>query len=138
MISRRETDSKDTPQPQPLHRIAQIRREKGLKLSVIARQMGCTVAELRQQENGARDLQITELMEWQRILDVPLYELIIDPTLPPEPEQEQLAKLLETAAALRGCSRSVAEQAFAEMLVEQLTGMLGKYAQQAQARTEGD
>ncbi len=60
----------------PLHRLAEVRRQEGLKLRTIARRLGIPVAKVLEQERPATDLRLSDLYRWQDALGVPVSELL--------------------------------------------------------------
>jgi len=110
-----------------LHRIRVVRRQQGFSLRAVARQFGTSVREVKKQERETTDLQLTDLYNWQRILDVPVSELLVDPEMAlshPVKERAQLLRLMKTAAAILERSRSVAVRRMAQALVDQLVEMM--------------
>src|SRR6516225_7670740 len=60
------------------HRIAEVRRSQGVSRRTIARRMNLEPAEVRRQEDQHCDLPLSVLHQWQKALDVPLSELLIE------------------------------------------------------------
>src|SRR5690349_17681600 len=67
----RENDS-----PRTFHRIAEVRQQQNLSLRTVSRRTGVEVKELRRQEAASSDLLLSELLLWQKALDVPLVDLL--------------------------------------------------------------
>ncbi|MEM9659715.1 MAG: helix-turn-helix transcriptional regulator, partial [Planctomycetota bacterium] len=63
-------------EPQPLHRIREVRQQQGVSLRSAARKLGLPMQEVRHQENPHQDLLLTQLASWQAALDVPLADLL--------------------------------------------------------------
>lgn len=106
-----------------LHRIREIRLREGVSLRSAARQMGTDIRSLRLQEQESTDLRLSDLHKWQKALDVPLTELVVDDELPlsqPVMERARLIRLMKTAAAIHERAPSPAIKRMAQMLVEQL------------------
>ncbi len=108
--------SRDFPQDQ-LHRVAEVRQQQGLSLRSIARQTGIDVRRLREEESGEHDLRVSELLRWQRVLGVPIADLLVDPGMPlssPILHRARLVRVMKTAKARRGtgpqCFREAARQ----------------------------
>ena len=98
-----------TGQPgQPLHRIQEVRRLQGMSLRTAARQIGTDIRSIRAQEQATTDLRLTDIYRWQRALDVPIAELLVD-------EDESLQKRLvakrcdDARRFVAGGSREVVE-----------------------------
>lgn len=108
---------------QKLHRIATVRQEQGVSLRSVSRQMGRTMSTVRAQEDEHEDLRISDLIQWQKVLGVPLQDLLVEgePALSrPVMERARLVRLMKTAAALVESVQSDGTKRMAEMLVRQL------------------
>ena len=69
----------DSTTPQVvLHRLAEVRRAKGMPRRVLAQRLGISVQELRLKEESA-DLSISTLCQWASVLNVPITELVVEP-----------------------------------------------------------
>jgi len=60
----------------PLHRIADVRRRQGISVRSAARRMHTSIDQVRRQEEPANDMLLSELLRWQRALDVPLADFV--------------------------------------------------------------
>lgn len=110
-----------------LHRIREIRLREGVSLRSAARQMGTDIRSLRLQEQESTDLRLSDLHKWQKALDVPLTELVVDDELPlslPVMERARLIRLMKTAAAIHDRAPTPAIQRMAEMMVNQLVEIM--------------
>jgi transcriptional regulator with XRE-family HTH domain len=110
-----------------MHRIASVREQQGISLRAVARQMGTEIRRLREEEDENTDLKISDLHRWQKVLDVPISELLEDPgtTLSnPVMERAQLLRLMKTAMSILENSRSPGVRRMAQVLVEQLIDMM--------------
>src|SRR5690606_33118099 len=106
-----------------LHRIGEVRKEQGVSLRSAARHLGTDVRSVRRQEEATSDLQLSDLYAWQRVLDVPLEDLLVEPAAPlsrPSRDRARLVRLMKTAVTMREKSTSPALRRMAENLVEQL------------------
>jgi transcriptional regulator with XRE-family HTH domain len=104
-----------------------VRRLQGVSLRTAARQLGITVSHVRIQENESFDLKLSELYRWQSILDVPLDELLAEPTLPlsrPVTERARLVRVMKTATAILEIARTPQLVRLAQRLVEQLVELM--------------
>jgi transcriptional regulator with XRE-family HTH domain len=111
----------------PLHRIQEVRRLQGVSLRTAARQLGSDVRSIRAQEQASTDLKLTDLYNWQRALDVPVGELLVEDDEPlsrPVRERAQLVKVMKTAQALLETAQCTSTRRMAENLVEQLTELM--------------
>lgn len=110
-----------------LHRIREIRLREGVSLRSAARQMGTDIRSLRLQEQESTDLRLSDLHKWQKALDVPLTELVVDdemPLSPPVMERARMIRLMKTAAAIHDRAPSPAIKRMAEMMVNQLVEIM--------------
>jgi transcriptional regulator with XRE-family HTH domain len=110
-----------------LHRIRTVRRLQGMSLRTAARQMGAGIRETRAQEDEATDLRLSELYKWQAALDVPLEELLVEPTSPlsrPVTERAHLVRVMKTAAAILEHASTPQIRRLAERLVGQLVELM--------------
>ena len=105
------------------HRIQEIRRREGVSLRSAARNLGLDARTVREQELSSQDLKISDLQRWQKALDVPIAELLVesDESLSgPVLERARMVRLMKTAAAIQERSEGSRVGRLAEMLVEQL------------------
>ncbi|MGO9115707.1 MAG: helix-turn-helix domain-containing protein [Thermoguttaceae bacterium] len=117
-----------------MHRLAAVRRAKGMPRRVLAERLGITVQELRMKEQSA-DLSISTLSRWASVLNVPITELVVEPDeclAPTHLAQSQATRLMKVAAKLRDRSRRRSIQRLAQTFVEQLAEILPALAQFAQ------
>lgn len=108
-----------------LHRLREVRRDQEVSLRTMARELGLTVAEILVRERADYDLRLSELLAWQRVLDVPLAELLVDPGAsglsPLVAERARLLRLMKSARSLvehtpPGALRIMAENLVAQVL----------------------
>lgn len=122
------TESPVVPAGRPrLHRIATVRAEQGVSLRSVSRQLGRPLATVRAEEDETNDLRISDLMRWQKVLRVPLQDLLVDPGSPlstPVMERARLVRLMKTAAALKENVKAVGAQRLATMLIQQLVEIM--------------
>ena len=110
-----------------LHRIRTVRLREGVSLRSAARQMGSDIRSLRLQEQESTDLRLSDLHKWQKALDVPITELVVDTNEPlsrPVMERARLIRLMKTAAAIHEQSPSTSIKRMARMLVDQLVEIM--------------
>ena len=119
-----EHDGGDRPRLlRRFHRIATVRRQQGVSLRAAARRLGTTVAELTQRHRNTTDLRLSDLYDWQRILEVPIVDLLVDPGTPlsrPIQRRAQLIRLMKSANAVKSRASSRAIAALAQTMVDQL------------------
>ena len=101
------------PNDRSFHRISEVRRQQGVSLRSVARQLGSTTSVVREQEKASSDLRISDLMKWQKALDVPLADLLDDPGHPlsrPVMERARLVRLMKTVAAIESGTAVIEKQ----------------------------
>ena len=97
-----------------LHRVATVRRQQGLSLRSAARQMGVDIRRLREQEG-------------QRVLGVPISELLEEPDTPlsrPVLERAQMVRIMKTVKALMEAAKNKGTERLATSLVTQLVELM--------------
>jgi transcriptional regulator with XRE-family HTH domain len=93
----------------------------------VAKRLGKSITEVRDQENERRDLLLSELYAWRAALDVPLSELLREPddSLSSQVlDRARMLRVMKTAQALRGQAKTKAQRRLAETLVEQLVDLM--------------
>lgn len=113
--------------PKRLHRVATVRRQQGLSLRSVSRQLGKDVRSLRQEEGESSDLRLSDLMGWQRVLGVPLVDLLEDPECAlsrPVLERARMVRIMKTVKALLERVESTSAKRLAETLVSQLVELM--------------
>ena len=116
----------------PLHRISAVRSEQGVSIRTAARHLGLEPAEARRQERETTDLSLSELYQWQRLLEVPVADLLVDPGTPlsrPVLERARLLRLMKTAQAILESSHAVGIRRMAETLIDQLLEIMPELAE---------
>ncbi len=109
-----------------LHRLGKVRRLQGVSRRLLAKRMQLQVADIRRQEE-ASDLPLAVLYEWQKVLEVPVAELLVDSeeTLSrPLQQRAQLVRLMKTALAILEQADNEATRAMAQTLVDQLVKIM--------------
>lgn len=119
--------SKPSPSPEPyskrLHRIREVRREQGVTIKRAAQLMGKTVEQLQLEEQEAADLRLSQVYEWQRLLEVPVSDLLHEPHAPlsaPVMRRAQLVRLMKTVQAIMERSSQSAVRRLAQTMINQL------------------
>jgi len=106
-----------------LHRIRSIRRQQGISIRCAARRLNLPVDEAKSLEDETSDMPLSTLYAWQRALDVPVGDLLVDrdgPLSEPVLKRARLVKLMKTAAAILAVADSDPLVRLSQMLVEQL------------------
>ena len=91
----------DKPDPgnEALHRVRTVRRQQGVSLRSAARHLGTDIRHTRSLENESTDLKLSDLYKWQKALDVPITDLLVDPEGPlsrPVLEPSRMIRLMKT------------------------------------------
>jgi len=112
------------PNPsKPLHRIAAVRRQQGVSLRRVSHHLGAYVGQLRREEDEQSDMRLSRLYEWQRVLDVPVADLLVDSDAPlstPVMQRAQLLRVMKTVTAILEKTEDVSIRRLAQTLTEQL------------------
>lgn len=114
-----------------LHRVAEVRRQQGISRRTLARRLNTDVAKVKQQEEETSDMTLSALYEWQRALEVPVAELLVDSDEPlsgPVMKRAKMVRIMKTAAAILERSQQPGIRRMAQMLVEQLVEMMPELA----------
>ena len=107
----------------PLHRLGEARRREGLTHRKLAGRLGVSVDAVKQQENPAADIRLSDLYRWQKAMDVPVAELLTEPGAelsPPVQLRARLLRAMKTARSIQERARQASIRRLATMLVEQL------------------
>ena len=111
----------------PLHRIGSVRRVQGVTRRAVARQLDIDVSQVKLQERETCDLSLSMLYEWQKVLDVPIAELLVeanDPLSPPVLKRAQLVRLMKTVlAVMEECDQQRVRR-MAQTMVDQLIDIM--------------
>ncbi|MCE5268967.1 MAG: helix-turn-helix domain-containing protein [Planctomycetaceae bacterium] len=117
----------DVPLPastgRPMQRLASTRRLQGLSRRTVARRMNVDIDQVRQQECETTDLPLSVLYAWQRVLEVPVAELLIeagDGLSSPVLERSQLVRLMKTVLAIREQAKQESIRRMAQTMIAQL------------------
>lgn len=114
-----------------LHRLATVRRLQGISRRTVAKRLHIEVSEVRRQENESRDLSLSVLYEWQKALDVPISELLVeseDSLSQPLMQRAQMVRLMKTALALMEQAEHDGTRLMAQTLVDQLVEVMPELA----------
>jgi len=114
-----------------LHRIAEVRRLQGVTLRNVSRRLGAPLAVVRRQEQSDCDLRISDLLQWQEVLEVPVAELLVEgegQLSGPVLQRSRMVKLMKTAAAIRERSQDTTTARMVSMLIEQILELMPELA----------
>jgi transcriptional regulator with XRE-family HTH domain len=116
---------------QPLHRIGTVRRLQGISRRTVARRLNVEVSQVKLQELATSDMLLSRLYEWQRALEVPVTELLVEPgesLSPPVLERAQLVRVMKTVLSILEEAEQEPIRRMAQTLVEQLVTMMPELA----------
>jgi transcriptional regulator with XRE-family HTH domain len=111
----------------PLHRIGQVRQEQGVSVRSVARRLGVSMQDVRAQEHPTADLRLSQVHEWQQVLEVPLADLLLDsdgPLSTPVSQRARMLRVMKTAKALAESATEAPVQRLASMLISQLVEVM--------------
>ena len=111
----------------PRQRLAKARRQQGMSLRTMARRLGVDVATIVAQEQETADPSLSVIYAWQRILDVPVADLLEESDArlsAPVFERARLVKLMKTAAAILEKAHSNSLRGLVTALIEQLVEIM--------------
>lgn len=111
----------------PLHRIAKVMEQEGISPRSAARQMNLVQSQVYEESHPSCDLRLSALYRWQRILQVPLADLLNEPDRTLSPQVRLRSSLLKAMRTVRTIQERAVEdgiQTLAARLAEQLTEMM--------------
>ena len=114
-----------------LHRIAEVRRLQGVTLRNVSRRLGAPLAAVRRQEQPDCDLRLSDLLQWQEVLEVPVAELLVEgegQLSGPVLQRSRMVKLMKTAAAIRERTQDTTTARMVTMLIEQILELMPELA----------
>lgn len=129
-----------TGRKRPLHRIADVRRLQGVTLRNVSRRLGIPLAVVRRQEEPDHDLRVSDLLQWQQVLEVPIAELLVEgdgQLSGPVLQRSRMVKLMKTAAAIRERTQGTPAGRMVSMLIEQILELMPELADVAPWHTVG-
>jgi len=124
----------------PLHRLGTVRRQQGVSQRNIARLLNVDISLVRRQEEEATDLPLSVLYQWQKILEVPIAELLVDsdaPLSPPVMERARMVKVMKTVAAIVEKAETASMKRMVQMLCNQLLEIMPELTDVAPWHTVG-
>ena len=95
-----------------LHRLEEVRRNEGLSRQAVARNLGISVEEVATLEKPSSNMTLADLYRWQKVLNVPIAELLIDESdaLAPVPNVQLRALLLKAMKTVRSIEEKTQEK----------------------------
>ncbi len=118
--------------PRVYHRIREVRLQQGISLRTAARHLRTDLRSARAEEEATADLSLSQLYKWQRVLDVPVSELLHesdDVLSRPVMERARLVRIMQTAQSMLEKAPNPPMQRLAQMLTEQLVELMPELAE---------
>ena len=113
--------------PRPMHRIDEVRLQQGISLRSAARRMGIELRQARRQARPDANLSLSELYRWQRALEVPVANLLVDldaPLSTPVLKRAQMLKLMKSAVTILEKAESEQIRRMSQRIVDQLIDLM--------------
>lgn len=113
--------------PQSLHRLARVRRQQGVSRQTVASRLRIGVEEVRRQESEGSDLPLSALYAWREILDVPIAELLVEPSddLPsPILMRSRLVRLMKTVRTTLDKAKQDSVRWLVQTMINQLVEIM--------------
>ena len=132
---------------QPLHCLGEARRREGITRRTVARQLGISIHDVQHQEQPSADILLSELYRWQKVLEVPITELLDEPQgglCQPVRLRARLVLLMKTVRSIQERARQESVQRLAQVLDETLVEIMpelketGAWPSVGQRRSQDD
>jgi len=126
---------------QPLQRLAAVRRQQGVSRSTVARRLNVALEQVRQQESESSDLPLSMLYAWQKVLEVPVAELLVeagDALTSPVLKRAQLLRLMKTVLAISEQTKQESVRRMMQTMVGQLVQIMPELANVSAWHTVGE
>jgi hypothetical protein len=111
----------------PLQRVAEVRHEQGVSVRRAAQLMRKPVEQIRAEEDPRADLSLSQIYEWQRLLEVPVADLLVEPHAPlsaPVLRRAQMLRLMKTVQAILEKSNQLPVRRLAQTMINQLVEIM--------------
>jgi hypothetical protein len=115
------------PHKKRLHRLREVRREQGVSSRRAAQLLGISVEQLHHDEDPETDLALSQIYEWQRLLEVPVADLLDEPHAPlsaPVMRRAQLVRLMKTVQAIVERSSQASVRRLGQTMINQLVEIM--------------
>ena len=114
-----------------LHRLGIVRRQQGISQRTVAQYLNKRLHQVQDQEQETFDLNLSDLYLWQAILDVPIADLLTDPSTQlsrPVLERARLVRLMKTLASILERSHVSGIRCLAQTMIDQLIEIMPELA----------
>ena len=111
----------------PLQRVAEVRHEQGVSVRRAAPLMRKPIEQIRAEEDPRADLSLSQIYEWQRLLEVPVADLLVEPHAPlsaPVLRRAQMLRLMKTVQAILEKSNQLPVRRLAQTMINQLVEIM--------------
>jgi transcriptional regulator with XRE-family HTH domain len=111
----------------PLHRLGEARQQENVSRQKVARQLGITVHDVEQQECTTTDLPLSVLHKWAKVLELPVAELVEEPSdslSTPLFNRARLLRIMKTAMAMLERTGDSRTKRLVQTMVDQLAEIM--------------
>ena len=134
-------DTRTESPPRGYHRLAAVRRRERVSLQCVAKHLGIPLREAASQEDPSTDLPLSTIYAWQRVLDVPIAELLVEPAeslAESVQTRAQLVRVMKTAMLLRHRAKDSRVERLAQNLFNDLVEIMPGLAEVKSLPTHGN
>lgn len=113
--------------PREFHRVREVRREQGVSIKRASQHLGCSVDEARRQEEPTTDLTMSQLLAWQKLCEVPVGDLLVEPDCDlsaPVLQRARMVRVMKTVQAIMERTGQVSVKRLGQTLVNQLVELM--------------
>jgi len=106
-----------------LHRVREVRREQGISIKRASQHLGMSVEEARRQEEPTCDLTLAQLHAWQKVCEVPVADLLVEPDCElsaPVLQRARMVRVMKTVQAILERTGQQSVKRLGQTLVNQL------------------
>lgn len=110
-----------------LHRVREVRREQGISIKRASQHLGVSVEEARRQEEPTSDLTLAQLHAWQKLCEVPIADLLVEPDCDlsaPVLQRARMVRVMKTVQAILERTGQQSVKRLGQTLVNQLVELM--------------
>ncbi|MCE9608208.1 MAG: hypothetical protein K8U03_25260 [Planctomycetia bacterium] len=110
-----------------MHRVREVRRQQGISIKRASQHLEISVEEARRQEEPTADLTLAQLFAWQKLCEVPVADLLVEPDCelsPPVLQRARMVRVMKTVQAIMERTGQVSVQRLGQTLVNQLVELM--------------
>lgn len=115
-----------------LHQVGTLCQRQRLSVRTVASKWGVDASEIHRQQNESTDLTLSQLYRWQRMLGVPVTELLLDHDEPLSDTlrwRAHLIRAMKTVVLIQQTAREPRTQRLVATLIDQLTQIMPELAE---------